>query len=44
MTKAERGLIRQRFRDEGLKLAERSGSPLMARPKGGEIIIQMFSR
>ena len=44
MTKAERGMIRQRFRDQGLKLTKRSGSPLIARPKGSEITIRMFSR
>ena len=44
MTKAERGMIRRRFHDQGLKLTKRSGSPLMARPKGGDIIIQVFFR
>ena len=44
MTKAERDILRQRFRNQGLKLTKRSGFPLIARPKGSEIIIQMFSR
>ncbi len=44
MTRAERVMVRRRFRDQGLKLTKRSGSPLMARPKGSDIIIQMFSR
>ena len=44
MTKAERDMIRRRFRNQGLKLTKRSGSLLIARPKGSEIIIQRFSR
>ena len=47
MAKAERDIIRQRFRNQGLKLTKQEGRsrfPLKARPKGSEITIKMFSR